>query len=160
MKRQTFHCIVELLEDYVFKILAINEEEISLTKLCAISIYKLAQGHDCAHVALCFDVDEETVKDCLQLFRNLITSHITPEFVKLPSTIEQFETIKKQFALKKAEFKNCVGAIGSRHFRIRTVVGDDYNSCININKWPSINALFVCDTNKKILWLDVTGPGS
>jgi len=107
-----------------------------------------------------FGIGKATAWKHYNLFCNLVHTHLAPICIKWPSSNEQWDAVKNGFSKKKANFKNCVGAIDGCHIPIHGVSDDRLNTYINRKGWASINILAICDSNKMFMYVNVRWPGS
>ncbi|GAB6018425.1 hypothetical protein CHUAL_013978 [Chamberlinius hualienensis] len=118
--RITYLWLVSVLRDELtVKTDTLNDrfKDITVEKRVAVGLFVLGSNSKYKTVAQLFGIDKTTVGKVILDFCRALIKIITPNVVKYPTTLEEFETLQKKF---ENSLPQCIGVIGACHINART----------------------------------------
>lgn len=117
----------------------------------------LATGETLKSISYQFRVGEATACEVVKEVCHAIYSALSPDYLQVPSTAEDWKAIAQVFD-GKWDFPHCIGAIDGKHIRIRCPPNSG-SSYFNYKGYFSITLLAMCDANYRFIMTDVGAHG-
>lgn len=111
-----------------------------------------------------FALSQPAVSRCIAEVTDLMVTHLLNQWVKFPTTRNEFNTLKQDFTEELPLFRNLVGIIDGTQIQI--VAPSQHHEVHPAapyycrKGYYSINAQIICDAQKKILYMNAKFPGS
>ena len=152
MDLETFEELVSKLEPLLKKKDTRMRNAISPGEQLAVTLRFLATGESYTSLQYQFRINKGTLSLLIPRVCTAI-AEVLADYIKCPSTVEQWEEIAHNF-LVKWQLPNCLGAIDSKHVRILHPPGTGSNY-FNYKGFFSIVLLAVAGPNSEFIYADV-----
>lgn len=153
MDRETFNCLLGRIEEQIQRQDTTMRQAITPGERLSITLRYLATGESFSSMEYLFRISRHSIgriviDTCKALYQSL-----QPEFMKLPSTAEEWEAVAQKFE-RRWDFPNCIGALDGKHIVIQPPPnsGSHY---FNYKGTHSIVLMALVDADLKFLYIDV-----
>ena len=158
MKKDSFLNLCNELRPFLEKKSTTMREPLSVETQVAIALYYLSEEGRYRKIANAFGVGKSTVSETVRNVCNVISKECGPKYIKLPSTIEEVESLSDGF-YKTHNFPQCIGAIDGTHIPIKQPK-ENPTDFMNRKDFYSFNVQAACDYSYKFFDVVVRWPGS
>ncbi|XP_037810045.1 uncharacterized protein LOC119602536 [Lucilia sericata] len=157
MKAKDFDYLLNLVKPLITKQTTRFREPISATERLAVTLRYLATGESFRSLQFVFRIPFNTISVIVPEVCNAIYNVLQPEYLKTPSTIEEWKAISEEF-LHKWNFPNCIGALDGKHVVMKAPAhsGSIY---YNYKGTHSIVLMGISDASYIFLYIDVGSNG-
>jgi hypothetical protein len=160
MCRASFDKLVSLLSRFLTRDIRGRGCPLSCSEICGIALWRLATGNAYRVIDNLFGVGTTTCWDAENLFCSMVVKHLANKYIRWPKNDMEWKNVLSGFAMRKANFEGCVGAIDGFHVGIHRPRNDTKDVYRNRKGVHSLNNLIVCDSRKIITFMYVGWPGS
>lgn len=135
-----------------------RREVITAAERLAICLRYLATGYSQQTQSFNFRIGRSTVSKIVNEVCAALWDKLSPEYLKMPSTMEEWQHIAQEFE-EQLNFPNVLGAIGGKHIAIECPKfgGSSYYNCI---KFHSTVLMAMCDAGYRFTFVDIGSYGS
>ena len=158
MSRSSFYALCDQLAPYLEDQSTIMRQPVEVDRKVALTLYYLADEGRMRKTANAFGLARSTVSIIIRRVCRIITEHLGPQLIRLPTTEAEVKDKVKKFS-DRFHFPQCFGAVDGTHIDIKQP-SCNATDFINRKSRYSLNVQACCDYNCEFMDVVVKWPGS